>query len=64
MKAIFDSVNVLAVYNTVQYGIDQDHQCHNMYCYFTVYQSFILKYDKDRSIFKFVIVKAAQDDGK
>ena len=31
---------------------------------FTIYQSFILKYDKDRSIFKFVIVKAAQDDGK
>ena len=33
VKAIFDSVNALAVYNTVQYGINQDHQCYNMYCY-------------------------------
>ena len=33
VKAIFDSVNALAVYNTVPYGTNQDQQCHNMYCY-------------------------------
>ena len=33
VKAIFDSVNALAVYNTVQCGINQDHRYHNLDCY-------------------------------
>ena len=32
VKAVFDSVNALVVYNTVQYGINQDNQFRNTYC--------------------------------
>ena len=57
VKAVFDSVNALVVYNTVQYGINQDNQCRNMYCCSHFFHNLILKYYKNRSILKFVIVK-------
>ena len=63
VKAVFDSVNALVVYNTVQYGINQDNQCRNHSAY-NIFHNLILKYYQNISIFKFVIVKTTQDHGK